>query len=123
GDERRGRRARCQRLPDARPCGGHHQRTYAFGLTAYRPDKNHIITETPFMNRNDGTTTDRDSALDTFAAELAHAAYSVALRHKKRASWIDLGLDLLKALDETVRKLGPAGAPGRQFSCRLALNR
>jgi hypothetical protein len=43
-------------------------------------------------------------ALETLVAELTDAAYAVALRHKKPGSWIDLELDLWRALGETVQK-------------------
>ena len=44
--------------------------------------------------------------LEAFVAELTTAAYAVALRHGTGHSWLDLQLDLWKALDETVRSWG-----------------
>jgi hypothetical protein len=58
------------------------------------------------MDHGDSTARDRDALLETFAAELASAAYPVALRHGTRGSWVDLELDLWRALAETVRKWG-----------------
>lgn len=43
-----------------------------------------------------------DALRDNFAAELAHAAYAVALRHNKAGSWLDLELEIWKAMGETV---------------------
>jgi hypothetical protein len=54
---------------------------------------------------NAGKTTARraDEALENFAAELTAAAYSVALRRGVGARWLDLELELWKALNEAVR--------------------
>jgi hypothetical protein len=56
------------------------------------------------MKANDRTACDKDGFLDHFAAELTEVAYPIALRHRRGDSWIDLELDLWKALAETVRK-------------------
>jgi hypothetical protein len=56
------------------------------------------------MNRSDGTTGNRDRILEALAAELTQAAYAVALRHKATGSWIDLELNLWRALEETVQE-------------------
>jgi hypothetical protein len=42
------------------------------------------------------------AVLETLAAELAHATYAVALKHERAASWIDLELDLWRAVRETL---------------------
>jgi hypothetical protein len=42
--------------------------------------------------------------LDSLVAELTEAAYPVALRHRGRGSWIDLELDLWKALGQALQK-------------------
>src|SRR2546430_2297919 len=68
-----------------------------------RPGKNDLTRETSLMNRN-ASTADRDSSLATFAAELTQAAYAVALRHERPDSWIDLELDLWRALGDTVQR-------------------
>jgi hypothetical protein len=52
------------------------------------------------------TATNMDTLLGTLVAELTNAAYAVALRHGTRHSWLDLQLDLWKALSETVRNWG-----------------
>ena len=53
-------------------------------------------------NRN--TAGDQDILLEEFTAELTRAAYAVALRHSARDKWLDLQLELWKALQETVKK-------------------
>jgi hypothetical protein len=40
--------------------------------------------------------------LESLVAELTDAAYPVALRHRGRGSWIDLELDLWKALEQAL---------------------
>ncbi len=56
------------------------------------------------MNLNNATAPDRDIRLETLVAKLTEAAYPVALRHGVRGSWVDLELDLWKALGETVKQ-------------------
>jgi hypothetical protein len=62
------------------------------------------------MKGSDLTAVDRDR----FLAELTNAAYSVALRYQRPGSWIDLELDIWKALGATVQQWQPNVAPGRQ---------
>jgi hypothetical protein len=50
------------------------------------------------------TPSDRDGVLEAFAAELTIAAYRVALRTGTRGSWLDLQLDLWRALTDTVTR-------------------
>ena len=50
------------------------------------------------MNGNLRTAGDRDALRDTFVAELTRAAYYVALRHGTGDTWVDLQLDLWRAL-------------------------
>ncbi len=45
-----------------------------------------------------------DGLLESFAAELASAAYSIALRHGEEHRWVDLELDLWRTLSATVQK-------------------
>jgi len=66
------------------------------------------------MNGNDRNGTNRERFVDALAAELTEAAYVVALRHEKPESWIDLELDLWKALGETVQKWVPQGVGQRE---------
>lgn len=47
---------------------------------------------------------DEPPNLEFLVAELTEAAYPVALRHRGRGSWVDLELDLWKALEQTVCK-------------------
>ena len=44
--------------------------------------------------------------IETVAAELTEAAYTVALRRGAVISWVDLELDLWKTLTETLQRLG-----------------
>jgi hypothetical protein len=57
---------------------------------------------------------DRDAQLERIAAELTLVAYRVALRTRKRGTWLDLQLDLWREMAETLhtwcREMsGPAG--------------
>ena len=61
------------------------------------------------MHSSDWNTSDQEACLDNFAAELTTAVYPVALRHGGGGSWVDLELDLWKALAETVKKRGRRG--------------
>ena len=65
------------------------------------------------MNATARTATDGDILLGTFVAELTAAAYAVALRHGTGHSWLDLQLELWKALNETVRSWGQ-GCPAEE---------
>ena len=49
-----------------------------------------------------------EQSLAAFAAELTAAAYPVALRHVVGDRWLDLELELWRALTETVKKRGDA---------------
>jgi hypothetical protein len=55
------------------------------------------------MNGDRKTAVPQDDALESLAAELADIAYRVALEARPRATWLDLELDLWKALAETVK--------------------
>jgi hypothetical protein len=70
------------------------------------PD-NHLTKEKLFMNGNSRTPGESDSLLATLAADLTSAVYPVALRHAKPSSWVDLELDLWRALTETIQKWRP----------------
>ena len=48
----------------------------------------------------------RDSLLETFAAELTLAAYHVALGARTQGTWLDLELGLWRALAEKVKTWG-----------------
>jgi hypothetical protein len=56
------------------------------------------------MSDQDVAPFNQDTLLDNFAAELASAAYAVALRHGLEDKWLDLELELWEALKETVKK-------------------
>jgi hypothetical protein len=56
------------------------------------------------MSDNDSASGNRETPLETFAAEITSAAYAVALRHGLESKWLDLELELWEALKETVKK-------------------
>ena len=58
------------------------------------------------MNGDFETPVDRDALLESFAAELTLAAYRVALRTRMQGTWLDLELDLWRALADTVKTWG-----------------
>jgi hypothetical protein len=60
-----------------------------------------------YMNGNDWTDGEQCNSLENLAAELTDAAYYVALRHERTDSWLDLRLDLWKALSDAVRRVVP----------------
>jgi hypothetical protein len=55
------------------------------------------------MNGNSKTPVSRDVLLESFAAELTLAAYRVALRTREKGTWLDLELDLWRALADKVQ--------------------
>jgi hypothetical protein len=59
------------------------------------------------MNGNVATRTRTDAALDAFAAELTDAAFPVALDHSAGTDWLDMQLELWRALEHAVKKLAP----------------
>ena len=58
------------------------------------------------MSGDFSTPVNRDALLETLAAELALAAYRVALRTRTRGTWLDLELDLWRALADTAKTWG-----------------
>ncbi len=66
-----------------------------------------------------------DYSLETFAAELTEAVFPVALRYGVGDRWLDLKLDLWRALSETVEKCARAwrgaGSPDKFAVCRKGL--
>jgi hypothetical protein len=58
------------------------------------------------MNKDFNTPTDRNALFETLAAELTLAAYRVALRTRTEGTWLDLELDLWRALADTVKTPG-----------------
>ena len=61
-----------------------------------------LTMEPPFVN--DNANTDCDALLDEFAAELTIAAYQVAFRHSAAGTWLDLELELWRAMADTVKQ-------------------
>jgi hypothetical protein len=62
------------------------------------------------MNRDVETPVNRDIPLETLAAELTLAAYRVALRTRTKGTWLDLELDLWRALADTAKTWGEGTA-------------
>ncbi len=58
------------------------------------------------MSDNPGASCHRDTLLEDLAAELASAAYAIAIRHRVEDKWLDLELELWMALKEAVKKWG-----------------
>jgi hypothetical protein len=54
------------------------------------------------MNGHVRTAVNRTALLEICAAELALAAYRVALRTRTQGSWLDLELELWRALTDTL---------------------
>jgi hypothetical protein len=50
------------------------------------------------MNDNDQVQHDRERQIDSLTAELASAAYCVALRHEQPKDWLELELDVWNAV-------------------------
>jgi hypothetical protein len=65
-----------------------------------------VATERAAMRDSD---LEQQRCLDNFAAELTTAVYPVALRHGISGLWVDLELDLWKALVETIMQRGRKG--------------
>jgi hypothetical protein len=55
------------------------------------------------MNSDLNPAANRDTLLESLAAELTLAAYQVALRNRDRGTWLDLELELWRALTGTVK--------------------
>ena len=58
------------------------------------------------MNRDVKPRVDRDAPLESLAAELTLAAYRVTLRTRTGGTWLDLQLDLWRAMADTVETWG-----------------
>jgi hypothetical protein len=61
---------------------------------------------------NGETPVNRDALLEAFAAELALAAYDVAILTKTQGTWLDLELALWRALTEKVKTWGQENGLG-----------
>jgi hypothetical protein len=77
------------------------------------------------MNGDCETPVNRDDLLESFAAELTLVAYRVALRTRTQGTWLDLELDLWRALANTVKTWGegiaslpPVADAACQVQCR-----
>src|SRR4051794_24761541 len=77
------------------------------------------------MNSSNAHAVAPESSLETFAAELTEAVFPVALRYGVGDRWLDLELDLWRALSETVEKRARAsrsvGSPDEFAVCRKGL--
>jgi hypothetical protein len=60
------------------------------------------------MNDQRAVVADADRSLDALADELTAAVYPVALRHAVGDKWLDLQLEMWRALTDTVKKWGDA---------------
>jgi hypothetical protein len=60
------------------------------------------------MNDQSTIYVDANQSLEALACELTAAAYPVALRHAVGDKWLDLHLELWRALTDTVNKWGGA---------------
>ena len=49
------------------------------------------------------TVAERDAMVESLAAELAGAAYQVRSRHEPNGAWVDLELDLWRALTQAIK--------------------
>ena len=58
------------------------------------------------MTQDFQTAVDRDALHETLAAELALAAYRIALRTRTEGTWLDLELELWRALADTAKTWG-----------------
>jgi hypothetical protein len=58
------------------------------------------------MDKQQVLNSEQDADLDRFAAELTDAAYPVALKYGVSGAYIDLELEIWKALTELVRRRG-----------------
>lgn len=72
------------------------------------------------MSDNHGRGSNRDARRLTIAAELTLVAYRVALRHGTGSTWVDLELDLWRALTETVKKWDLPPRAEVEFACDWA---
>jgi hypothetical protein len=59
------------------------------------------------MNANVATASRSDATLEAFAAELTEAAFPVALQHGAGTDWLDVKLELWRALKRAVRTWTP----------------
>jgi hypothetical protein len=77
------------------------------------------------MNASVALASDCGHSPETFAAELTEAVFPVALRYGVGDRWLDLELDLWRALSETVEKCARAwrgvGSPDEFAVCRKGL--
>jgi len=56
------------------------------------------------MNANYATLNRSDAALEAFAAELTDAVFPIALQHGIAENWLELKLDLWRALNWAVKE-------------------
>ena len=77
------------------------------------------------MNASNTLAAHPADSLESFAAELTETVFPVALRYGVGDRWLDLELDLWRALSETVEKCARAwrgiGSPDEFAGCRQGL--
>ena len=76
------------------------------------------------MNRDFKTPVNRGALLEALAGELTLAAYRVALRARTQGTWLDLELDLWRALADTIKTWEGTRVPreGRPSPARTVFN-
>src|SRR5438874_12596905 len=77
------------------------------------------------MNASVARASDCEHSPETFAAELTEVVFPMALRYGVGDRWLDLELDLWRALSETVEKRARAargvGSPDKFAACQQGL--
>ena len=71
------------------------------------------------MNADQAVASEWEAFLENLAAELADAAYPVFLRHRVGDKWLDLELDLWKAMTASVRKLPREKLQAASIPCKV----
>jgi hypothetical protein len=67
------------------------------------------MEERPAMNFYEECVAQRNAMAESLAAELTGAVYRTALRHGTDAAWVDLELDIWRALTEAIKKWESTG--------------
>jgi hypothetical protein len=72
------------------------------------------------MSDNISASRDQDTRFDDFVAQLTRVAYCVALRHGTAGVWVELELDLWRALADVVRGRGSPPCSEEALACDRA---
>jgi hypothetical protein len=68
------------------------------------------------MSDNRGPASGRDVVLENIAAEMTSVVYPLVLRHGLKCSWLDMELDLWRALTLSVKGKKERGEMGTPFA-------